>query len=338
MTGTDELMAELKDIRMSSEVAADLATNFFATETYLEFRRRLFAIMEKREANLKRGITEQKGAAIIGPAGTGKTRMAVQAAEEYARAAEASGGREFGFRIISVTVPGRASVRDTCKEILRLLGYPIKANRDEDYLVDLVVSKMEEHRVAGLHLDEVQDAGKYTTGESMRRFTKRFRNLMQSPRWPVCLILTGTMEAKELLNEDKTLSRRCSPIEIPRMRREVDGLVMSRAIREMMEKANLLDTALVDLTEFQNRLIHAADGRFGMAIELAIEAIEQARLSGGAELDVEHFAEAYYVRTNGDDELNPFIAERWKSINTQVLLDRVKSDEGTPRRRSRKQI
>ena len=76
------------------------------------------------------------------------------------------------------------------------------------------MTQMQLNKVATLHLDEVQDSGRFKTGDSMALFAKRFRNMMQDRDWPVCLILSATPDAKEFINHDPTLTRRLKPIEM----------------------------------------------------------------------------------------------------------------------------
>ena len=329
---------QLEQVEPSIATCSELREQFVPTPTFEKFLARLFYVLELREDRMKVGSEGIKGLALIGPPGTGKTRTVRMAAELYADSVEARGGRQFGSKVITVTVPSRASVKDTCCEILRQLGYPITGTRTEDYLVNRVIEKLEEHRIAGLHLDEFQDAGKHASKASLEMFTKRFRNLMQSSRWPVSLILSGTMEARELLNVDKTLARRTQPIEIPPMDIDVEGVAMVRAIRQMLEKVGLDDDGLLKSRKFQARLIHAAAGRFGTSLEIAIETIEEALRDGAQTLTANHFAEAYYLRTEADDDLNPFVAKQYKAIDTTQLLDRQMEEKDPPKKRTSKQV
>ncbi len=89
------------------------------------------------------------------------------------------GGLKYGSLIWSVTVPSRATVGETCELILHDLSYPISARRDEGYLVSLVGDGLQQKGIAALHLDEVQDSGRYVTSDSMKHFIGRFRNFMQ---------------------------------------------------------------------------------------------------------------------------------------------------------------
>jgi hypothetical protein len=316
-------MAAAAAIRQRADLTTRLSTEFFPTAPFRDFQTRVFTVLEEREARLKSGVMEQKGAALIGPAGTGKSRMAEKVIRDFEAIAEATDGREFGSRIVSIIVPGRASIKDTLREILRQMGYPCEANRDEDYLTQRVMAQFEGQRVAALHLDEVQDSGRYATSDSMRMFSKKFRNLMQHRRWPVCLILTATLEGREFINHDQTLTRRLRPIEILPMSFSQDAQLLRNSAATLVHRAGLSDAGLFDVPEFLQILMHASAYRFGIAMEMTIEAIDEAMSEGDREIGLDHFVGAYYLRMNCDDDLNPFISPHWKVIDTTTAMDRI---------------
>lgn len=319
-------IAEFEAMHVNADLIAGLEEYFFETKDYRNFRKRVFDVLALRESRLAGGRTELSGAALIGPAGAGKTMMIEKISAEHDALVEATGGRKFGSKILSIIVPGRATVRDTCKEILGALEYDIVGNRDENYFLKTVETQLELHKIAGLHLDEVQDSGRYTTSDSMRHFAVKFRNFMQKKTWPVCVIITGTLEAKTIINQDETLRRRLKPIEMMPMALKKEGIIMQAAIKQMLSTVGLTDDGLFNETEFLRILMHAAAGRFGMAIETAVEAIGAAKLIGDTTITIDHFAEAYFVRMNCDDECNPFISRLWKNVDTTKAMARYVSD------------
>lgn len=334
----EETIAENSDLRDRSGFLADLEDQFFPTEEFKTFNKRLFGVLEAREERLKRGLFEQKGAALIGPPGSGKSRMVKESIRAFHAIAEASGGREFGHKIVSVIVPGRASVKDTSKEILDKFGYKVTGSRDDDYLFRKLKELMKEHRIAGLHLDEVQDAGRYATTETLESFSKRFRNMTQDEEWPICLILSGTLEGRDFINHDGTLTRRLRPIEIRPMTLASEGRFLRDSIAALLEKADFSDeVGLMGLDEFVQVLMHAAAYRFGLAIEMTIEAIGEAVEDRSTSLALDYFAGAYFVRTNCDDDMNPFMTPHWKGIDTTKALARKDREDPPPsRKRGRK--
>jgi hypothetical protein len=335
MTLTNTI-AEMEATRANAGAMADLSATFFETETFRKLSSRILGVLEAREANLIRGEFEQKGACLIGPSGSGKSRMVKEAIRRYQDAAVATGGRKYGHEIVSAIVPGKASVKDTCRAVLNKLDYPTKGERTEDYWIGCLKTQLEHRCIAGLHLDEVQDAGRYANDDTMQGFVKRFRNMMQDGPWSVCLILTSTCEGRDLINFDPTLARRLRPIEIRPMTVNTDGLNLKEAAKKLVASAELSDRGLFDEPAFMPLFMHAAAYRFGVAVEIVIEAIGEALSEGDNEINLDHFAEAYFVRTDCDEEMNPFISDHWRGIDATVVLDRYKEEKPEARKRTKR--
>lgn len=328
-------LADYKQANANASNAVALESYFEKTEVYWEFRNRVFNVLALREARLRAGKSELKGAILIGPSGAGKSRIADEIIAEYHALTKAVGDRQFGSRILSVIVPGRATVKETLDAILQALGYPAKGRRDEEYLGKVVGAYFKECQIAALHLDEVQDSGRYKTNDSMEVFLKRFRNMMQDPSWPVCLIMTATPEARHLINHDPTFTRRMRPIEIKPMTFVRDGSIIRKTLLQLFHDAAKSDAGILAHDEFVKILIHAAAGRFGVAIEMAIEAIGECQANQDDEIDMSHFADAYALRMSCDEELNPFVAENWKTIDTLTALQRFEEDRQQKRHRAK---
>ncbi|MBU2934572.1 MULTISPECIES: hypothetical protein [Pacificibacter] len=82
--------------------------------------------------------------------------------------------------------------------------------------------------------------------------------------------------------------------------------------------------------------MHAVAYRFGVAVEMVIEAIGEALFERDDEVNLDHFADAYFVRTDCDEEMNPFISDYWQGIDSTVVLDRNVAEKKEPRKRSRR--
>ena len=337
MSVTEQDLAAFEQHGRTAALMVDLERNFVQTDEYRTFRDRLFGVVEAREARLNAGRFEQKGAALIGAAGCGKTRMAEEAIEEYHALVDASGPRKFGNRIVSAIVPGRATVGETLKAIIsNLTGTTFIANRKDEYLTDVLISYMKEAGIVAIHLDEAQDVGRYKTSDSIEAFSKRFRNLTQNKEWPICLIITATTEGRALINHDSTLTRRLRPIEIKPITFANDAPILRKTITNLLNYAEIGDTGLLAQNEFIRILIHAAVGRFGVAVEMAIEAIGECFADGSDTIDMGYFADAYEIRMGCDEELNPFVAENWKTIDTGKALQQYIEEKHSRRKRVKK--
>ncbi len=221
-----------------------LEERFEKTATYRLFRERVFEILADREARMAEGKSNLKGAMLIGPAGAGKSRIVEEIIKEHRALTKHVGNWQYGTRILSVVVPGRSTVKEALNAILKALGHPAKGRRDEEYLTGLVMTYLKLCGVAAVHLDEVQDSGRYKTKDSIDAFLKVFRNMTQDKDWPVCLIMTATPEATDLLNGDKTLLRRIKPMEMRTMTFSDDGQALRNSLKQRFEDACLAGSGI----------------------------------------------------------------------------------------------
>lgn len=90
------------------------------------------------------------------------------------------------------------------------------------------------------------------------------------------------------------------------------------------------------MPEFLEIYMHGAANRFGIALELAVEAIAEANADGDSVIDLNHFATAYYRRMSCDDDMNPFISKHWRGIDTTRAMDRYSDKQKKVDRRRKK--
>jgi hypothetical protein len=102
-----------------------------------------------------------------------------------------------------------------------------------------------------------------------------------------------------------------------------DAQLLRSSAAALVHRAGLADGGLFDVSEFLEILMHASAYRFGIAMEMTIEAIDEAMSEGDREIGLDHFAGAYYLRMNCDDDLNPFMTQHWKAIDTTTAMDRI---------------
>lgn len=329
-----EALAARETAQSLAQGTVDLAKIFYSTGDFRLLRQRVFRALAEREKKMAEGLTEhQTGVAIIAAPGSGKSRMMSQVLQEHHAISETLNDCRFGYRILNVLVPGNATIKETCEEILCALNYPNERVRDEAYLVRRVRNLLAKERIAGLWLDEVQDVGRHATPKAILAFTKRFRNLMQDSQWPVCLFLSATPEAREIFKMDKTLSRRLTPLEIEPMTIQNDAALIRSTAADLLSNAKIGEPGFFAEDEFVELLIKAADGRFGMFLKFTVDAITRAKSQGRCEIDLDDYAHAFFKHTNNQDELNPFISQHWRSIDTATILDRVADEIKQDRRR-----
>lgn len=185
---------------------------------------------------------------------------------------------------------------------------------------------LKERQVLFLHLDEAQDIARHQTPKEMQPVINTLKTMMQHPSWPVGLILSGMPALRDILNFDPQLARRVIPIELPRLSPIGDIEPLTEMTTFYAQEGGLAPTDPCENAEIAARLIQAADHEFGLAIEIAIDAVEEALRAGSAKPCRDHFAAAFARRSGCIDGLNPFIIDDYDRLNVRQLLER----EGEP--------
>ena len=177
------------------------------------------------------------------------------------------------------------------------------------------------HEILFLHLDEAQDLSSHQTPREMQSVINTLKSLMQNQQWPVGMILSGMPDLKDMLNHDPQLARRFYPIAFPSLNaiHDTDQVIATVKYYASQAKIDVCDNLYTP--NFAARNIHAADGEFGLMIELTIQSIEDALGSKTSNLSMTNFSAAFHRRSGCLDALNPFIANDFERINCRQLLD-----------------
>lgn len=286
---------------------------------FLRLEEQFRLLLDRRRAELEAGVVmEARGIAVIGASGSGKTTAVARLLSHTPDLVidDPNGPRR---DVVSFQVPSPATVKFVGQTALEALGYPLRRNRTEMIIWDLVRQHLRARQTLFLHLDEAQDLLRHQTSKVIQSVVRTLKSLMQTREWPVGLIVSGMPELKDLLNHDPQLARRFYPIEFQRLHAGIDGEEVSETVRSYADRANL-GTELGSALEFPARLVHAADGEFGLVIELIIGAIEEALLADSDTLNQDHFIAVFRRRSGCVDALNPFVAADFDRIDARALL------------------
>lgn len=323
-------------IEHSAEAASlrtRLEESFIEHETGQRFEEKFVSVLAARERMLEAGGFEVRGTCLVGPPGSGKTTLMAHVIANHHAWFRGAPGRRFGHRVVSVTIPAGAGVKETLRDILRATnGCEVIGNRTEDYLFSRVTEAFREERVAGLHLDEFQDIGRSKAEGPMLAFVTRLRHLTQHRKWPVCLFLSGTPDAKKLINKVPTLARRLDPVEFRPITRKADRRDIASHVRSLATTAGIpINPDLFDVDHFVERLVHAGASSFGLVIQLVISALCEAQVDVSDRqepgLSYVHFIRAYDRKSDAGDNFNPFLDENWSTIDTRRVMYRGAPDD-----------
>ena len=100
----------------------------------------------------------------------------------------------------------------------------------------------------------------------------------------------------------------------------------------LADEPALLHEGMIIVPDFMFILIHVAAYRFGLVVELTVEAVAEVSSNCDTVFDFDHFAVGDFGRTNSANEPNPFILDHWSEIDTTMCHGSLyRRTQGTPR-------
>lgn len=223
-------------------------------------------------------------------------------------------------------------------------GLPVHGEKSEDVIWnDIVLDRMKKMETHVIVLDEFQHVLEAPTSHAYTHLSNSIKNLMQTPSWPVWIILSGVPDIEGFLDRDqyKQLDRRVPIIRVREMAAD-DDVVIKKVVDAVYQLAEAceLKVGFPLIHEFVQRLMHGGIMRFGMTVQIIKNAIEKCIWDDGAAgvLGPHHFAQGYArLARNCPDELNVFVSDNWQRIEREVddkgyLVDPI----SIPKRQGRK--
>lgn len=263
---------------------------------------------------------EARGLLVTGESRVGKTREIKRLISDVNAAnVVMPDGRpgKFAHCILS----GKVTWKDLGVKTLEALGYPAEGRRTQTYIWDMVIDQARRQGVIGIHFDECQHVFTEEGEKTNRIFLDSFKTLLKDSRWPLMLILSGIPELSKHVDKEPQLklllrSVHFTLIDLRRDMNELNELAFSYA-----DKAGL-NFEFLSNEDFFARLSHACANRWGLVIELIIEAFTICKLSGAVDISVEHFAEAFSKTRGIPRGFSPFtISDYRESFDPDKLLD-----------------
>jgi hypothetical protein len=266
---------------------------------------------------------EARGIIVTGETGAGKSTLLRRLLSQHP-AFPGFGVEGAECRILSLRVPSPATLKSQGLAILKATDWPTRANRPEWAIWNDVHHRLTALGITALHLDEAQNVGLNRSKEAVKQICANWTSLLQPPN-PIVLILSGVGELLDLARTDGQTFRRFRKIHLGPISAAADGDRMGDIVSGYAKLAKISpppsDGDLVA------RLIHAARSQFGVAIEIAIDAIEQALSARSTQLSISHFAAAYALREGCEIKDNVFLAPNWASIRVEASPE---EDEDKP--------
>lgn len=250
---------------------------------------------------------EARGLLVTGPSRTGKS------ADIEHLLAEVNNGETTmpdgkPAKIVSVMLAGTMTWKDLGVHTLREgLRFPTRGKMTQTQIWDMVGFQARAQGVHGIHYDECQHIFPRKSAEGRAMILDSFKSLLKNPDWPLMLVLSGVDELVGHIASEEQLAYLLRPVyfreislQRPEDQHELNSLCFAYA-----DKAGL-DFSGLSTLDFFRRLACACGNRWGLVIELLIDACVAARNSADADLASAHFCQAFTARTGLAQGYSPF--------------------------------
>lgn len=258
---------------------------------------------------------EARGLLVTGPSRIGKTtEIRRQLAGLNDGSTKMPDGRP--ARFVSVVLKGLLSWKDLGIHTLREgLGYPAEGRLTQREVWDRVVVQARGQGVIGIHYDECQHIFPKSTGEARTMILDSFKSLLKQPEWPLMLILSGVDSLVQHITSEEQLACLMRPVSFAEIapHRTEDLAELVSLCHAYADKAGLEFSGL-NTRDFYKRLTCACANRWGLVIELLIDAFVIALDDGATEPAPQHFCLAFTRRTGLGEGYSPFSIDSFEKL------------------------
>lgn len=298
-----------------------LRHDFVRNESYRSFSDQFDRQLQRRRAAQSLDLMEEARAiAVIGAAGSGKTRLVKRALQQNQNLTHPKDGDEL-IDYMSILVPASETMKSLAVLLREKLGY--ESERKGDNASDIwrqVHVLLRNRKTFYIHLDEAQHLIASPNENVRAGVVDRLKTLLNNDTWPVGLILSGTPKLLEMLNSDPQLGRRVDLVKLPAISRVSHAKEVQAIMLAYAAKAKISLSKDLDFDDLVPRLIHAGANEFGNTIAMLGFALEDALLEGADVLELRHFSEAFRRKAGCVPALNIFVAADYLSIDARKVF------------------
>jgi hypothetical protein len=283
-----------------------------------------------RPAKRKPGV----GFAIVAPSGAGKTTTMDHILRNHP--AFPGYGVEGAYcSVLFVQAPGPCTLGQLANEVLKNLGYGTDKPLPESKAIARARFQLEKQVIRILYIGDVTHVLHQANRNEIVKVADTFKNLMISKRWPIQLIMDGTLDMLNFPKGDRQFTRRIKFLRFDDISEVTDGALIAKSIKDYARDAGL-KLEIKPGNMLTGRLCRAAAFQMGLVFEILVDAIEVAVTARRKTLKISDFADAYAERTVQPVDLNMFLSPAWQAIDPSVIFkDPNEPDEPEPKKRTK---
>ena len=269
---------------------------------------------------------EARGILVTGESRVGKTRETRNLLEKLKEGPNIMpDGRP--ARIVSCELAGSVSWKDLGIKTLEALNYPIDGRRTQTYIWGEVVNQARQQGVIGIHFDECQHVFTEKNSRTNEIFLDSFKTLLKDSRWPLILILSGVPILAKYIQEYEQLAHLLRPVHFDLIDLRKDAHELNRLVYSYADAVGI-SFAQLSHAEFFKRLLCACINRWGLVIELVVEAFALAKLEGAQSCSLDHFVSAFVKTYRLPPAYSPFtVVDFEEAFNPEVMASLLHKEQ-----------
>ncbi|WP_164887681.1 ATP-binding protein [Paenirhodobacter populi] len=258
---------------------------------------------------------EARGLLVTGPSRTGKS---AEIEHLLAKVNDGETAMPDGrpAKIVSVMLAGTMTWKDLGVHTLREgLHLPTRGKMTQTEIWDMVGFQARAQGVHGIHYDECQHIFPRKSVEGRAMILDSFKSLLKNPDWPLMLVLSGVDELVGHIASEEQLAYLLRPVQFQEisLQRSEDRHELNSLCFAYADKAGV-DFSGLSTLDFFRRLTCACGNRWGLVIELLIDACVEAQTATATALTPKHFCRAFTARTGLTPGYSPFSIETFEPL------------------------
>uniref|UniRef100_A0A2A3JVE7 Transposase n=1 Tax=Alloyangia mangrovi TaxID=1779329 RepID=A0A2A3JVE7_9RHOB len=316
---------------------ADLAQRHFPLARGEELQRKFSKLFSRHLGRLRSGKSfEGRSLLITGLSGSGKTAEISDMLEQFNESAVLlPDGKPARFACCVLGAKG--TWKDLGRKTLQALGYPITSStrRTQFEIWDLVIKQAKLQGIVGIHYDEAQHIMRGKSDKEVEAVLDAFKGLMKvdkrdtksgeafmpSHDWPLMLILSGVPELGGYVQREEQLDRLMTRIEFGEVDLNSmpghparDYETLNEIVGSYAISAGLNVDADLPTGDFLHRLATAGAFRWGLVIDMVMDAVALAVARGEGSLERLDFVEAWCDKTGMNELATPFTHDSYERM------------------------
>lgn len=240
-------------------------------------------------------------------------------------------------RIIRCLLSRKVSWKELGLITADALGYPVDGRRNQNYIWRAVREQARRQGVIGIAYDECQHVFTEEGVATNKIFLDSFKTLQKDLDWPLILILSGVPELEKYILPEEQLRHLLRPVRFDPI--NLSGDPDDNGLSKDLEQINGVAYFYSDIAglcfdplstiDFFERLSYACAGRWGLVIELIIDALVRCKSAGETDVTIKHFVNAYSEKSGMNPGFSPFTAPDYREcFDPEKLLEILRRSDG----------